>query len=68
MKLALAILKDELKALDNLLSASMAEIQADNITGSMLLGETYAPMIAKTQDARQELKRAIEILNDELNS
>ena len=68
MNLAIEILNDELKALDNLLGASMAEIQADSISGSTLLAETYAPMIAKTQDLKAELKQAIELLKEELNS
>jgi len=68
MKLAINILQDALKEQHDLLTAISAEICTDAIIGTGELGNIYLPVTVAARGKLAELKRAIEILEDELNS
>ena len=68
MKLAIRLLQDALKEQRDLITAISAEISTDAIIGTGELGNIYLPVTVAASDKLAELKRAIEILEDELNS
>lgn len=65
MNIAIKILTEDLSKQRGLLKVCLDEVA---VTLDASTAEAYAPLIASTHEAIQELEHAIKILNYELNS